>query len=123
MKHRSLFALKGYSFDRETYLSWRRRFLSLAIACIAFFFASAFLFIIHQTSFAIAFFCLFIVFAALAVVLPLKSIPVSLLSKLPMDRYRNSDCSDFEILYVDEVSKSYFKHMYFSFTDVDAKRN
>jgi hypothetical protein len=123
MKHRSLLALKGYSFDRDSYRSWRRGFLSIAIACIAFILASVVFFTIHLAAFSIACFCLFLVLAAFAVILPLKSIPVSLLSKLPMDRYRNSDSSEFEILYVDEVSKSYFTHTFFYFTDVDAKRH
>jgi hypothetical protein len=112
MEHRSLTRLPDYEWDSETARRWRLSLLPLTVVCIGSLASAVACFFFHLFVWTTLSVLVFLVSAFLAIRAPFRSLPVSLRSGKRMTRYRNSDTrkKEFEILFLDEESKTYFTH-------------
>jgi hypothetical protein len=112
MESRSLTRLPDYKWDSETERRWRRSLLPMTVVCIGALASAITCFFFHLVVWSAVSVMVFLVSAVLAIRAPFRSHPVSLRSGKRMTRYRNSDGlkKDFEILFLDEESKTYFTH-------------
>jgi hypothetical protein len=121
MEHRSLTRLPDYEWDRETERRWQRSLLPMTILCVVALASAVVCFILDLTTWAAVSSAAFVMSAILVIRAPFKSAPVSLRSGKRMVRFRNSDNlkKEFEILFVDEESKTYVTHSVFFKGDPD----